>query len=163
MVKRQVCCGTGTIQDLQSGLMDKSQNDEPSAGTKKKKTKGSSKVIEMLDQAELTSSNVPVDEPAGDHANDDPPIAGHQRGAKNYTLAELTLLYKCMEAAVPIGPQGVTNAVNLYNHVAKDKGWAIRGDKALRQKWDKLRNVYKHILKSYIYEAPNDQHKIRGG
>lgn len=92
-----------------------------------------------MDQCDTISGNPPANEPLDDNENSEPAIAGRQRGAKNYTYAELALLAKCMKAAVPIGPQGTGDAINLYKRLAKDKGWAERGEKALRQKWDKVR------------------------
>jgi hypothetical protein len=119
--------------------MDKLQISELSTVTKKKKTnKGSSKVVELMDQSDIISGNPPANEPPDDN---ELAITGRQRGAKNYTYAELTLLAKCMKAAVPIGPQGTGDAINLYKRLAKDKGWAERGEKALRQKWDKVRKL----------------------
>ena len=50
-----------------------------------------------------------------------------------------------MEAAVPIGLQGIAEAINLYNCVAKEKKCAIRGKKALQQKWDKVREVCLYV------------------
>jgi hypothetical protein len=141
MVKRQVC-RDAVDEGHRPGLTSELKNDEPSAFTKNKKAnKRSSKVIELLgDQpvAALTGS-AQVDEPVGGGENDEPPINGRQRGAKSFTIAELTLLNKCMEAAVPIGQQGVMEAIRLYNRVATDKRWVVRGDKALQQKWDKVR------------------------
>ena len=116
----------------QSELTGKSQNEAPSTAAKKKRTnKGSSKVVELLDNSVISSGDPPVNEQADDNGNDELLVTGRQRGAKNYTLAELTLLNKYMEAAVPIGPQGIAQAINLYNRVAREKKWAIRGEKAL--------------------------------
>lgn len=91
-----------------------------------------------MDQPDVAPGNPPTDEPVEGDENDEPVIAGRQRGAKNYSLAELTLLNKCMAAATPIGPRGVSDAVALYNRVSKDRGWAERREKPLRAKWDKV-------------------------
>ena len=48
-------------------------------------------------------------------------------------------MHGCMAVVALIGPQGVTEAVNLYNRIAKHKGWAETHGKVLRQKWDKVR------------------------
>jgi len=98
--------------------MDKSQINEVTNFTKKKsqtnKAQGTSKVIEALDKPSTALDNPPVDEPVqAENENDEPPVTGHQRSAKNYTLAELNLLNRCMAIAAPIGPQGITEAVNL--------------------------------------------------
>ena len=98
--------------------------------------------MNALDQLDATAGEPPsTNEPVGKIEIDEPPVTGRQRGAKNYSLPELTLLNKCMAFATPIGPQGVTEAITLYNRAAKEKGWVPRGDKALRQKWDKVSRV----------------------
>jgi len=165
MVKHQVRPSLGSDQ---SELMDESQIDEATNFTKKKSrtNKGASKVLDALDQPNTALGNPPVDEPvqADSNENDEPPVTGRQRGAKNYTLAELNLLNRCMAIAAPIGPQGVTEAVNLYNRVAKDKGWAERREKALRQKWDKVSTIYiPGFTGSYCYKGPNHEAEIRRG
>ena len=95
-----------------------------------------------MNQPEATLADPPADPPANElvdeNADDEPPITGRQRGARNYTLGELTLLNSCMAATVPIGPDGVSDAVNLYNCIAKERGWAKRREKPLRQKWEKV-------------------------
>lgn len=130
-------------------MTDKTQNEEPPTVTKKRRTtKGSSRITELLDQVDAVTPNQPADlEPADDDEDGEPPITGRQRGAKNYTLGELTLLNKCMEAAVPIGPKGITEAFKLYNRIAKEKGWTSRREKALRQKWEKVKEItHTHLV-----------------
>ena len=152
MAKRQVCCII-TSEDHQPGMTEGPQNDEPTTFKKNKKAnKCSSKVIELMEQHDILSvTNAPVDEPVSNVENtDDPPVTGRQRGAKNYTTEELALLNECMKAAVPIGPQGVTEAISLYKRVAKDRGWAVRGEKALRQKWDKVSEAHNHLFNKVL-------------
>ena len=109
------------------------QNDDPPAPDKSKKTnKPPSKVIELLDQPDATPGNPPADKLVDDNMDNEPPIAGHQPGVRNYLHAELTLLNSCMAATVPVGPHSVSDAINLYNHVVKDKGWAERCEKPLQ-------------------------------
>jgi hypothetical protein len=126
--------------------MDGLQADVPSTSPAKRKKgdKGApvSKVIELLDQPGATLGNPPADEPVDENGDDELPVTGRQRGSRNYTLAELTLLNECMNVAAPIGPTGVAEAINLYNRIAEERGWAIRREKPLRQKWDKVSNVY---------------------
>jgi len=129
----------------QSELICEPQANEPSTTAKKKlkTTKGcSGNIVELLDQSDVVSGHPPLDEPLDNNEKNEAAFSGRQRGAKNYTYAELTLLTKCMKATVPIGPHGIGDAINLYKRLAKDKGWAERGEKALRQKWDKVREMH---------------------
>jgi len=128
---------------------DRPQVDEPSTFVKKKKpSKGTSKIVELLNQPDATSGDPPVDvdEPVDITDNDDTPVTGRHHGAKNYTIEELTLLNKCMAAAVPIGPEGVAEALELYSRVAEEKGLAKRNAGALRKKWDKVSTVTRYPI-----------------
>jgi len=142
------------------------QTDKPSAVTKKMKTNvRTSKVVQAIDSLDVTSGNS-VNEPPDDNENNESPITGRQRGAKNYSIAELTLLSQCMEAAVPIGPDGVGDAISLYKRFAGERCWAERGDKALRQKWEKVRTLYVYVpcksLLPLCHKAPDHPAKNWG-
>lgn len=170
----------------------KPQGEDLSAVAKKKKTSKvpSSKITQLLDQADavlgdqpeneptdIVPGNQPANEPAGVVPGNQPanepadvvpgtgnqpaservvkktggaPIGGRRHGAKGYTVEELELLNKCMDAAVPIGPQGISDAIILYNRIAKERGWAIRGEKALRQKWDKVREAHTYTDRQHL-------------
>ena len=71
--------------------MNETQIDELSNFTKKKRmNKGSSKVVELLDQPDVASGNPPVDEPVDENKNDKPPITGRQcQGHSHPKLLEL--------------------------------------------------------------------------
>ena len=89
-------------------------------------------------------------------------IPGCKHGATNYTVAELTLLTKCMRAAVPIGPSAVENAFKTYNRVAGEKGWSERGSRALRQKWEKVGYSYHDPVDSGLTANFKLQHTREG-
>ena len=152
MAKRQVSEErVGTDSDQQQ--IDKS----PTAAKKKKVNEGVSRIVDLLNQSDITLGNPPTTVDPVNTNEDDTPATGRQRGAKNYTNAELTLLNKCMAAAAPIGPQEITAALATYSRIAKDKGWVARGEKALRQKWDKVSTECTHTQLCNVSPSQSSQ------
>ena len=81
------------------------------------------------------------DESGNEDAVEDTPVTGRQKGAKNYSPAELKLLIACVQATVPIGSDGFVEAAKLYNRIAAERGWVERGEKPLRQRWEKVKKL----------------------
>jgi len=129
-----------TAQDAQDATthVEKKQKNPP-----KPTAMGASKVLAALDGLKKESeANKARDETApGDAAS-----TGRQRGAKNYSPPELRLLISCVEESVGVAG-GFFGAAELYNRIAKERGWATRGIKALSQRWDKVRKTYVDITK----------------
>ena len=110
--------------------------------------KGSSKILEKLDQADSTSTDpaADVEKTLEDNETNETSVSGRKCGTTNYMLPELTLLNKCMKAATPIGPSAIEDALKVYSCLSRDKGWAERDNKALRQKWDKVGHLYLRLM-----------------
>lgn len=95
-----------------------------------------SKIVAGLD--EIANQQKVDHEPGDEDTAGETTVAGRPRGAKNYSASELKALISCVDEVVPIGSQGFGEVANLYNRVAKEKGWAHRSEKPLRQRWDKV-------------------------
>jgi hypothetical protein len=79
-----------------------------------------------------------ADDPDDEDTAGETTTAGRARGAKNYSTGELKLLIDCVRETGPIGPQGYGEVAALYNRIAKERHWAHRNEKPLRQRWDKV-------------------------
>lgn len=91
----------------------------------------------MLDKA------FPLPAPQEQGLGEDAEMAGTGRakGAKNYSNGELKLLVACFREIKPICAQDYARVENLYNRIAKEKGWVSRSDRPLRQRFEKVRCV----------------------
>ena len=141
MTKRQVWSNT-IAENWANGKTSEPQADEQSTPSKNKMIKGTSKIVDALDKPDTAPGAIPTSELVDENKND-LPISGCQHGTKNYTVEELEMLTNCMAFAAPIGPDEVSKAIDTYVRIVKDKGWPERNEKALRQKWDKVKRVYK--------------------
>lgn len=116
----------------------KKQKQPPVAALKPK-----SKVLRALNKP--TPENQSGGDRSGDEASGgDTPATGRQRGAKNYTNTELKLLISCVKESARI-PQGFAGAAKLYNRISDEKGLGHRGEKALSQRWEKVKETCSYL------------------
>lgn len=148
MKKRKVCVSfmknikTDPLQNTQGAHEDTASPAGKKKPPPKPHVKAVSKILVGLDQQlppGPKAQNV-GGESGNEDAVGDTPATGRQRGAKNYSPAELKLLVACVRAAVPIGSDGFAEAAKLYNRIAAERDWAERGEKLLRQRWEKVKN-----------------------
>ena len=52
----------------------------------------------------------------------------------------------CVREIAPAGPQDYADVEEVYNCIAKERGWINRGKKPLRGKFDKVRDACSYLL-----------------
>jgi hypothetical protein len=148
MKKRKVCVSfmknikTDPLQNTQGAHEDTTSPARKKKQPPKPHVKAVSKILVGLDWP--LPPGPKTQHVGGESSNEDivgdTPATSRQRGAKNYSPAELKLLVACVQTAVLISSDSFTEAAKLYNRIAAERDWAERGEKPLRQQWEKVKN-----------------------